>query len=343
VSSISNPPNRGRFVVSLDFELNWGIRDKISLPVYRDRLLGARVAIPKILSLFRAYGIHATWATVGLLFFETKTELLRSLPSVRPTYANRKLSPYADIGNIGHDEQRDPFHFAPSLIQAILATQHQEIGTHTFSHYYCLEPGQGLGAFSADLNAAIAVAARFDVVLRSLVFPRNQFNRDYLKACRDRGIVACRGNQRSRMYHVGSGQEGRWRRRLLRSLDSYADLSGPNGYSVREIAGDLPMNTPASRFLRPRSRLLRLAEPIRLRRILQEMTSAANNCHVYHLWWHPHNFGVDMSENLEFLEQVLRHYAELATTGGMDSMHMSELAMSLQPSKKAPHARKQAV
>ena len=36
----------GVFVVSLDFELYWGMRDKVPLAAYRDRLLGVRDAIP---------------------------------------------------------------------------------------------------------------------------------------------------------------------------------------------------------------------------------------------------------------------------------------------------------
>jgi 5-carboxymethyl-2-hydroxymuconic-semialdehyde dehydrogenase len=35
---------------------------------------------------------------------------------------------------------------------------HQEIATHTFCHYYCLEDGQTAAAFAADLAAAVAAA-----------------------------------------------------------------------------------------------------------------------------------------------------------------------------------------
>src|SRR4051794_3707314 len=75
---------QGVFCVSLDFELYWGVRDKLSLVEYRDNLLGVRNAIPRMLALFQEYEIHATWATVGLLFFETKQQLLRALPEIRP-------------------------------------------------------------------------------------------------------------------------------------------------------------------------------------------------------------------------------------------------------------------
>ncbi len=56
----------GTFVISLDFELHWGVRDHRTVADYRENLLGVRRVVPALLSLFSEFGIHATWATVGL-------------------------------------------------------------------------------------------------------------------------------------------------------------------------------------------------------------------------------------------------------------------------------------
>src|SRR5581483_3584546 len=132
----------GTLVVSLDFELHWGVRDVRRVADYRENLLGVRDAVPALLATFREFGIHATWATVGLLFFETKREMMAALPAVRPAYRRAELSPYGSLADVGGDERHDPFHFAPALVRRIAATADQEIGTHTFSPYYCLEAGQ---------------------------------------------------------------------------------------------------------------------------------------------------------------------------------------------------------
>ena len=42
----------------------------------------------KNVTLFERYGVHCTWATVGLLFFDRKAELMEYLPEPRPRYAN---------------------------------------------------------------------------------------------------------------------------------------------------------------------------------------------------------------------------------------------------------------
>ena len=91
-----------------------------------------------LLATFAEYGIHATWATVGFLFFRTRTELLASLPDLRPDYDDLRLSPYPDMKVLGTDEGDDPFHFGRSLIDQIRSYPGQEIATDTFSHYYCL-------------------------------------------------------------------------------------------------------------------------------------------------------------------------------------------------------------
>ena len=58
------------FTISLDFELYWGVRDKRSVGAYKDHLLGVQRAVPELLGLFEKNGVHATWATVGFLFFK---------------------------------------------------------------------------------------------------------------------------------------------------------------------------------------------------------------------------------------------------------------------------------
>lgn len=56
------------------------------------------------------------------------------------------------------------------------------------------------------------------------------------------------------------------------------------------------------------------------------LSYAAKHGRAYHLWWHPHNFGTNLNENITTLEQVLEHFDHLRQTHGMQSMSMSECA-----------------
>jgi hypothetical protein len=59
---------------------------------------------------------------------------------------------------------------------------------------------------------------------------------------------------------------------------------------------------------------------------MNEMTYAAKNNEIYHLWWHPHNFGVDTSENMKNLTSLLKHYQFLHSKYGFTSLTMQEAA-----------------
>jgi peptidoglycan/xylan/chitin deacetylase (PgdA/CDA1 family) len=310
----------GALVISLDFELYWGVRDSRPLDQYRENLLGARQAVPALLEMFRKYNIHATWATVGFLFCRTREEALAAAPAGRPQYRDRRLCPYRALSGVGADEQADPFHYAASLLETIRGYPFQEIASHTFSHYYCREPGQDRDAFEEDLKASIAIGRSAGVETRSLVFPRNQVEERYLSSCARLGIKAYRGNPRHSMYQPGASA---WKR-LSRFADSYIRLSGDNSFSPEPAT--LPVNIPASRFLRPYNQRLAVLDGWRLRRISRDLTAAAAGRRIYHLWWHPHNFGANLRENLAFLEGVLRHFEILRSKGRMESLTMAECA-----------------
>jgi len=314
----------GAFVVSLDFELHWGVRDKWSLAEYRRNLLGVWDAVPALLALFRASEIHVTWATVGLLFCDDKRELLAALPERRPAYARPGLSPYDALAEVGDSERDDPFHFAPSLIRQIAATPHQEIGSHSFSHYYCLEAGQEPADFRADLEAAIRLTrTKLGLTPRSIVFPRNQVHAAYLAVCRDLGFSAYRGNLDTWLYRARADEDESHVRRAVRLVDAYVPLTGRNARPLTSAEAG-PRNVLASRYLRPYAPGLRHLEPLRLRRIERDLRAAAVRGHVFHLWWHPHDFGIHLRENLAVLRHILACFGRLREGYGMESLPLAE-------------------
>ena len=44
---------------------------------------------------------------------------------------------------------------------------------------------------------------------------------------------------------------------------------------------------------------------------MNEMTMAAKKGEIYHLWWHPHNFGINLYENMNNLKLILEHFKKL--------------------------------
>jgi peptidoglycan/xylan/chitin deacetylase (PgdA/CDA1 family) len=324
ISSQAGQPRRslpGSFVISLDFELRWGTRDQ-DRPASASQLLNSRDVVCRLLDLFNASGVSATWATVGFLFAESREELSHFLPDLLPTYEQTRLSPYAE--KIGSDERDDPLHFAPSLIRKIQECPRQEIGTHTFSHYYCLESGQNHAQFRADLQSAYRIAKTRGIELRSIVFPRNQVNYALLPTLRQYGITCFRGTARSWLHDASSFEQQRLpHKRALRLLDAYLPVAGNNvvDWPV-EVAPDL-YELHASRYFRPYTSSLAALAGRALRRIKHSMELAARTGRIYHIWFHPEDFGLYPNENLALFAQVLQYYTQLRDQYGMRSLSMA--------------------
>lgn len=314
----------GKLVISLDFELMWGVRDHRSVAEYGDAVIGVRTALPMMLERFDAAGIRATWATVGLLFAGTRDEVIDHRPALQPSYTNRSLSPYAFIENgLGKDEASDPHHFGKSLVDRILDTEGQELACHTFSHYFCLEPGQTLDEFRADLEAARSIASVRGVDYKSIVFPRNQWTESHVAAAGEIGIETFRGDPPGIMYRSRPGEKNTLFVRGLRLADSIVPVAERNDRAAMDVIAGLT-DVTASRFLRTSRRLAGLVGDLQMRRVLSEMTRAAIDGRTYHLWWHPHNFGRNIEANMARLDRIIAHFRSLHDKHGMESATMSD-------------------
>jgi peptidoglycan/xylan/chitin deacetylase (PgdA/CDA1 family) len=317
--------DKGAFVISLDYELLWGVWDVTSTQKYGANITGVKEVIPALITAFKKHDVKATFATVGFLFAENKATLTDFLPDKKPTYSNDAYNVYVnEFAGIGNDEKDDPYHFGYSLFEMIKQSPH-ELCTHTFSHYFCLEEGQTSEEFDADIKAAIKIAKAKNVEICSLVFPRNQINELYLPVLANNGIKVYRGNPQSWIYKPRKFSAEVPFIRLCRLLDTYFPVSGYNTFSVTNNTG-LPVNVPASRFLKPYNKNLAWLEKLKLKRIMNEMTYAAKKNQFYHLWWHPHNFGVNIKENMENLTILLKHFELLHKKYGFTSVTMKEAA-----------------
>ena len=315
----------GYFCVSLDMELYWGVHDTGTFDYFENVKCSREKAIPGMLELFNEYGIHTTWAIVGAAFAKKLDELKKYIPAkeLQPTYENAVRSPYHlfDENVIAEDGERPSAFLAGNELEKIQSVPYQEIGTHTFSHYYCNEQGQNVKQFKADLKAAIAIANDNQIELKSIVYPKNEIDVSYLKASSELGIEAYRGIESNWIYN---SRLPLIIKRILRFADAYFPISGANCHEPA-VNGGL-INICASRILKPYNKKLCFFEPLKIRRIKSQMKYAAKHNKIFHIWWHPHNFGADTEKNLKTLEEMLKYYKTLQEEYGMQSANIGELA-----------------
>lgn len=318
----------GIFTISLDFELHWGVFDKRERASRKACYNNTLKLIPDLLKEFSNNEVHVTWATVGALFAHDENSFRQLQPAAKPSYRNPVFSAYEYAEKHTLKSEFSWAHFAPESIHQILQHEGQELGTHTFGHYYCMEPGQTTAEFAADLDAAIAAAETFGEKIRSLVFPRNQFNQDVLGTCYEKGITSVRSNPDTWFWAPVAEESTGILRKVFRTGDGYLPISKRTSYplsSIRKTKNE-PLQLPASRLLRSWNPKYNIANTLHMRRVLTEMTVAAEKNECYHLWWHPENFGDYPSQNMENLAVILTHYRKLVTKYGMTSWNMGEYA-----------------
>lgn len=311
---------KGIFTISLDFELFWGVRDHRTIESYGENIRNVHKVVPRLLALFQKYDVHCTWATVGFLFMNDKKELIENLPPQRPGYRQKEYDPYSYI----ESNALDPlYHFAPHLIEQIKKVRGQELGTHTFCHFYTLEKNTTPEEFRSDLQTAIKVARQKGCELKSIVFPRNQYSEEHIHVCFEEGIKIYRGNESAGAYKPVSRENENKFRRAIRFADTYINITGHHCHAMPSAAQII--NVPASRFLRPYNPKLKFLDGLKLDRIKKGLKFAATNGLIYQLWWHPHNFGKFMDENFEFLEGIFKFYRQLNQAGKMTSQNLIEI------------------
>ena len=316
---------QGIFVISLDHELMWGCCEWSTPDEYgKSNIAQVPIIIRRLQSLFHQYGVHATFATVGMIMMKNKEDAFKQIPEKTPSYLRIEASPYSNDYILQIKPEYESMYFAHQQVHALNEDQNIEVGTHTYCHYYCWEPGQTLDEFEADIQNAVKAAKQMGITLKSIVFPKNQISDKYLAVCAKYGITSYRGNA-LKYFDEPTNKWEDFKNRFCRLLDAYINIGGMTSipYDQLEHKNGL-LNIRASRMLRPYNAKLSFLEWLRLRRIQKEMLYAARNNEVYHLWWHPHNFGTNVEENLYFLERILHTYKECKERYGMCSCTMSE-------------------
>jgi len=217
--------------------------------------------------------------------------------------------------------------FAPDLVNAILDQGSQELGSHSFGHFDCLDEFACVDGFSNDIDLFRIISSQFGIKAKSFVFPRNNISDLYICELEKNKFKCFRSNHSHFLYANGHDVKLGSFGRLLRFADSYFPISRKKNILINN-AGFGINALPADLFLRPWSNLLSSCDILKVKRIKDKMTFNAKNGVDFHLWWHPHNFGINLEKNIFVLRHILQHYQGLEKQYGMCSISMGEIGVA---------------
>jgi hypothetical protein len=311
----------GYFVISLDVEKMFGVFNSKTFANYGENILGVRKVVPDILKLFSDYNISATWAVVGMMLMKSRDELFKYSPEKRIIYVDSSVSVYNFLEGINEVDYK--FYFEGfDIVKLIAESRNQELASHTYSHCYIMEPGFDLDVFKQEIEFANNLCFHhFKKKINTIIFPRNQYSNEVLSALKGLGIKTYRGNMEC-WIHKPRAHFSMFLK-SVRFFDSYFNLfekcKAKIDYDKQVV------NIQASIFLRPYNPRLKYLEMFKMRRIKRAMLKAAKEGGLFHLWFHPHNFGINQMQNLEQLEEILNYYWSLNEKYNFINVTMADL------------------
>ena len=307
----------GTLVLSIDFELRWGMLDRVGQDVekYKSNLLSVHDNLPWMLQVFEERNIAATWATVGALGCDNWDEFDRVRPKHKPSYKNEALDYVNDF-----NQKLDPngeLYFAPKLIRDIIGTAKQELGTHTFGHIYGTEPDVTYEELKIDLlTVKEFFSKKFGVTPESLVFPRNQVIYEN-KLIQDDVIKTYRGNENVTYLSAENQKEKQFFNRVKILLDAINPYIS-HDYNKNDIVNGNVLSSSMFKIHLPE--LLRKAHLSKLKHNITRLKSDE----IYHIWYHPHNLGRSPKKKDDFL-RFFDFIGEKIATNKLDSENMGSI------------------
>jgi peptidoglycan/xylan/chitin deacetylase (PgdA/CDA1 family) len=301
-SAVTGP---GTVVISVDAELGWGFHDLHSPPA--DRVEYARTGWLRLLSLFDAFDVPATWAVVGHLFLDSCDGVHATHPASEGWF-DRECDAWAD---------RPELRFADGLIARIReADADHEIGCHGFSHVLFDDDATGHGLALAEVRRSAAAAGHdFD----SFVFPRNRPG--HRAALAEAGIDCYRGPAPAEslddtplrpVAKLGRGLLGRTPPLVTPARDDEGLVDVPASMYL------FGFEAPARSLVEPLT-----GDPV-VRRARRGIDAAAATGGLLHLWLHPNNLTYD--RHVRRMCAVLEHVAARRDAGDVVVETMCDVA-----------------
>jgi hypothetical protein len=304
--------NVGYFVFSLDTELAWGGLWN-QLPKKTSRNGSAeRKTILRLLDLMDEFGIVATWAITGHLFYE-KCEECEYCPIM---VLKGKDVRFEQIWG-----SQETMWYGADVVKMIHSRScGHEIAFHGYTHRVFDSLTRDEARF--EIQEWLRLGKRKDLIPQTVIFPQGRI--DHLDIFEEAGFVCYRGKE-IRHPALSFPLLGK----VLNRINLGLSFLTPQVFEVNPSPRKL-INIPSSQWLFRTNRRIEMILDflnlpfLRFHQVIKAIEKAAKEKKVIHLWVHPHEFRTE--KDFEKLRYVFIHYANLAKQGKLKSITMIDLA-----------------
>lgn len=293
----------GSIVISLDMELAWGRIERDDRFLYYSLLENTRNVINRLLALFDKYDVPVTWAVVGRLI-EKRDNHAEPLSAFYANVDEKEL--YAD--QIRNSIENSWLEF-PDLIEMIKShSAKHEIGSHTYSHIlfgdWLDEKGVNRELAQLDFAAAQNVWEKHGLRPRSIIYPRNAIG--YVEVLRNYGFDVFRSKNLSRYSSLPG-----FLQKICNAIELFLPVSPLTSPAMSTKDGLIDL--PGSMHFKVMHWTYRKYVPFGIlrRKAILGLKRASRRKEVFHLWFHPFDFGHCTEEHFAVFESVLSFAADL--------------------------------
>jgi hypothetical protein len=302
----------GYFIFSLDTELAWGYfwdspeSDKKTWDGGK-----IREAIQHLLEMMDEFGVVATWAVTGHLFYE-KCEECELCPIMELKDKDPRFNQIWGT--------QDPRWYGADIIESILSKNSgHEICFHGYSHKLIANLSSEEARF--EIQEWLRLAKRKGIQGQSVIFPQGRIG--HLDLFRDAGFICYRGYD---VAHPALSIPVLGK--ILNQINLRLSLLTPQVYEINPDVQGL-VNVPSSQWLFRTNRTVETMLDLinlpyaRLTPTVRSIRNAAEEKKVVHLWAHPHEFRTN--KDLDKLRFIFEHFAKFSRAGKLQSITMSDM------------------
>jgi peptidoglycan/xylan/chitin deacetylase (PgdA/CDA1 family) len=304
----------GYFVFSLDTELAWGSLNWDKPHPHPLRRDGAteRATIQRLLSMMDEFGVVATWAITGHLFYE-KCEECDICPIL---HLKGKDNRFEKIWG-----SRDTMWYGADIVESLLSKDSKhEIAFHGYTHRLFSKLGNEEARL--EIQEWLRLAKRKNIIPKTVIFPQGKIG--HLDLFREAGFICYRGLD-VRHPALSIPILGK----VLNRINQKFIILTPQVYEVKADSNSL-VNVPSSQWLFRYNRRIEIfldslnLHKLRFQPTIKAINKAAEEKKVIHLWAHPHEFRTE--KDFEKLRYLFGCFAAQANKGRLKSITMVDLA-----------------